>query len=420
MLPVELSQSLTVYLMFAVECDGRGQYFAGEGKDAIPYDVSEAVLEYSFDGAPTVFPNCLLCSPPPPDRNNCRTVTTPVTRYVFFICDNLDFQSDVRGPFDVFPAPPSQAQGQWIGVPQAFMDAEQRVMYFYVHPQAEASYAGSGLSAVPMSGVRAAVRSLRNDPRAVVSGSTGLVHNDTDRDALSALFNRQVVSLGDIHVRGLEGGSEVTVSERVDEHFVFCGEVLHLFMTRRQPSFSVGEQGGAQTGEVLDAAVHARAFERYDAARIEAELASPGAEPDARSMVLAFQCTASPLLEIAALTGDPTSNLNDPTAYRLDETDPDSAWMLLVFCEDLRGLLIGSCCALECASDAIEGVGEPGTDTAGPSGLSHEIVFTGDLGSAQPPGGLTFVDEALFERVGFDHSRFQYALPSPYWRRRRR
>lgn len=196
-----------IYLMFAVQCDGRGQ---GPNQTDI--------VENSA---------CRLCEPNEP----CRHDPTPLTRYVFFLCESPDFQVGVMGPFDMLKQPPRVENQQWVGVPQTFLSPDGEFLFFYLHRQASpVPHPQYDLNVAPIRAVRQGLRAiLRARPRR--STLIGLPPLDEAEQRLGERVARHFVNLGELEFCP-SANPPAGLRSLVDEHFVFCGARLHLFATR--------------------------------------------------------------------------------------------------------------------------------------------------------------------------------------------
>lgn len=318
----------TIYLMFAVQCDGRGE--GQNGADAV-------------DGAA-----CNLCEPMNSeelqDPAACRTNGTPATNYVFFICTSPDFQAGVAGPFNLLQSPPTGA-GQWIGVPQTLLSPDGELLFFYFHPQpAPVDHPQYGLNVASVRAIRQGLRAiLRARPRR--STVVGLPPLDETEAQLGSLVAQHFYKVGGLQLCQ-ETSPPVDIGDVVDEHFIFCGRRLHLFVTL------VSQDGDGEPW--LRSFLHysARAELDEDALLdlLEALRANPPdealdlAEEDRRFRwaLLQMERVPCPVFHVAEHLGVNQVDgewvaINDPTVFSAPSSSPDSH-ILLFHSEVMGGL----------------------------------------------------------------------------------
>lgn len=378
-----------VYLMFAVQCDGRG---IGAYDSDNNHLADDDAIDHDRDGGD--YADCSICSP-----GACLMGEIPRTRYVFFISRDADFQKEVWGPFDALRAAPDREVGDWIGVPQAFSDPEERFLFFYVHPQPGSRYSGAGLRCAPMDAVRDALATILANRTLNVTGPTGLPALTRALQLQQrwggGVFSAAFVSLGELLlcIRPLE--TSLTPDFRVDEHFVFCEGRLHLFFTYRDPLSPVGELGTPR----LRAIWHASAWEPFDAKRLERALAEEieAAVPElflgheVLDMTNRFTVTTCEPLDIVRLVGaeetefqdnlgSVTVEVNDPTVELVNAP----GMVMLFHSEALRALMVAysqdGCSLRACEAGDLQVRGQPGQ------------------GDKVGVGSLNLPDEELFRR----------------------
>lgn len=240
------------YVMFVVECDGRGLSTDGLGTDV----EDEA--------------GCSLCVPNggPDPAYWCLFNDQPKTRYVFFTCVDPDFGANAMGPFAVAATPPDYAAGEWLGVPQAFLSPDAQYLLYYL----PGPYSYCGMHIARISDLVAEVVWLERTKSAGV-----------DVDGAGILFDQHFVNLGPV-VIDCDTPSSGTVPTVTDEHFVFCEDGrLHLYFTNRDTSDITAP---------LRLVSHAAAFAAWDATAMEAlfvtvPVAAPAGEPIVRPGVVA-------------------------------------------------------------------------------------------------------------------------------------
>lgn len=243
-----------LYLMVAVQCDGTGM---GLGEN--PPDLVEGAEIYVTDsnGVTLLDDNgqerttrCALCIPHDSTQNQA-----PKTRLVFFLCSDADFQTNVRGPFEFqFPELDRTSyvdnndvphQGEWLGVPQAFMDEEQRFLFLFLHAQLKpGSTYPNGLLTVAAETVSGLLTSLYNedpDPLGYTTDFTNALiqyPNPSVAPLDSSVTGNVQITCADTVTGWREGDITHPSYVSVDEHFVFYKKRLHIFFTRQHSDYS--------------------------------------------------------------------------------------------------------------------------------------------------------------------------------------
>ncbi|HNH47715.1 MAG TPA: hypothetical protein PKY30_11785 [Myxococcota bacterium] len=312
-------KALDRYLMFVVECDGRGM--APDGGDLVEERGTQ----------------CTICVEHP-----CISGRFPKTRYVFFTCPDADFQKNVRGPFPVAPRAPDYTAGQWIGVPQAFMSRDHHFLFFYMN---SFGYDYSGLHF-------AGVRELAAD----ILVLEGYFDGGKDVDDKGRLFYDNFTSV-DVLVSCETPSSPVAGAwpTLTDEHFVFCEDgYLHLYFSNRNPQ-TVDDLGNNLFNLDPTLVSHAVAEEPWDEWRIVTQkFTGPFEEHSgsdrghigqkAEKGLLAFKMVDCDPVNLPLLFGSAQIQLpngltdvvvNDPNIYLAATGE----WILLVNCGAAGGLL---------------------------------------------------------------------------------
>lgn len=310
-----------LYLLFAVQC--QGHFDEGE----------QRVLEEEESG-------CGPCTP-------CDG-RTPRTRYVFFTCPDPDFQEGVYGPFHLQSRSnqPDPQQGQWVGVPQAFLSPDGAFLFLYLHPQNLADPGAAGLFVASIDAFTSALTRVMSSfpvafgahgphgpaPVPDPSSMAGLLAS-LSGDALGAAFVRIAGALE------LCGGSD----EHVDQHFMFCEGRLHLYATALRTT----KQGATE----LDKFEHYSARSTFDASLLSrwVDASYTGTFDalrllsDAREMASVFDFDCAPVNTKRLLGSAGAGDVNDPTVYPLGhivEGETDQPAMMLFYSDGLQGLAI--------------------------------------------------------------------------------
>ena len=138
------------------------------------------------------------------------------------------------GPFTLLSEPaysppqPHAPRQVWIGVPQTFLSPDRDFIFFYIHPQFGTTHSQYGLNVARMSDFRAGIRRiLAANPRQATR--RGLPAHDAVEQALGVGHVAPAfVNLGPLTFCQ---GAALPADAFVDEHFVFCGDRLHLYFT---------------------------------------------------------------------------------------------------------------------------------------------------------------------------------------------
>lgn len=230
-------EPLERYIMFAVECDGRGMSSDGLGGDVVDSG------------------SCSICIP-----SGCVLGGTSKTRYVFFTCPDSNFRGGTLGPFPVAPSAPDYTVGQWIGVPQAFMSPDEDYVLFYVGAGTVNTYPYAGMHIASVIDLVDDIHFLEN-----------LALTGVDVSGMGDIFYRHFVNLGLITVNCLTPDNQVAAAPTVtDEQFVFSDDRrLHLYFANRDPQTVTAATMADVFNLPLTLISHAVASERWIAYAIE-------------------------------------------------------------------------------------------------------------------------------------------------------
>ena len=309
-------RTLGCYVMFAVECDGRGM--------GTTMDATGAYLDVEATGG------CNLCTPSD-GTSACLRGDVPKTRFVFFTCADADFdEGNTQGPFPLAPAAPDHTLGQWIGVPQAFLSPDEEYLLYYHGVGEVASYPFAGLHIARLDDLVAVVALFRSDFDAA-DGGLAMASRGSE-------IYQHFVNMGDISI-DCDTPSSGNAPVVTDPHFVFCDDGrLHLYFANRwDPILPLGLISHAAALEVWDSPTIATLF-----------VPSFGPAVSPADILVNFRMAACDPVRVNRVLGnhdgtevsvlDENGNpivvmFNDPTVYKVDSGE----YVMIVHCAALGG-----------------------------------------------------------------------------------